>query len=106
MKNKQIYKDLKQKAFDENWTLEQLDALTHQQAVELLGQNMTLSFLRGMKKGIRDAFQARDDEANRQEVEQHLHGLLTSKYPNAVVEKSRQYGKPHVIVWLEGKPNE
>ena len=105
MNNHPFYKKLKQIALDGNYSIEQVQALSFNQAADLLGtRDFTVTFLNNMKSGIADALQNRDDKANMEQLKQTAKNWLDTHFPDWEAEKGREGDKPFVIIWLEGKP--
>jgi hypothetical protein len=105
MNNHTFYKKLKQIALDGNYSIEQVQALSFNQAADLLGtRDFTVTFLNNMKRGVIDALQNRDDKANMEQLKQTAKAWLDAHFPDWEAEKGREGGKPFVTIWLEGKP--
>ncbi len=105
MNNHPFYKKLKQIALDGNYSIEQVQALSFNQAADLLGtRDFTVTFLNNMKRGVIDALRNRDDKANMEQLKQTAKAWLDANFPNWEAERGREGGKPYVTVWLEGKP--
>jgi hypothetical protein len=105
MQNHSLYKELKQIAFDGDYTVDQIQFLEFSQAIELLGTgDFTLTFLNNMKRSIIGALRDRDDEFSLQQLKQQIQNVLDTNFVGWEVERGRQGGKPYVKIWLEGKP--
>ena len=105
MKNHPLYKKLKQLALDGNYTIEQVQLLDFNKAVNLLGERtFTGTFLSNMKRGVIDALQDRGDNRNVQSLKQVTKNWLDVNFPDWKAERGRQGDKPYVTIWLEGKP--
>lgn len=106
MKNHPLYKKLKQIALDGNYTIEQVQNVGFRQAAELLEtRDFSLTFLRGMKRGIVMALQNRDDENDMQQLKQTAKAWLDANFPKWQAERGRESNKPFVKVWLKGEPD-
>jgi len=105
MKNRAIYKQLKQYALDNNLTIEQVHNATFNQIATILGtRNFSLAFLNNMKRGIVMSLQNRDDEQNLQQLKQIAKNWLDANFPDWEAERGREGDKPYVTIWLKGKP--
>jgi len=105
MNNHPFYKKLKQIALDGNYSIEQVQALSFNQAANLLGtRDFTVTFLNNMKRGVIDALRNRDDKANTKQLKQTVKTWLDTNFPDWEAESGRQGSKPFVTIWLEGKP--
>ncbi len=105
MKNHLFYKKLKQTALDGNYSIEQVQALSFNQAADLLGtRDFTITFLNNMKRGVIDALRNRDDKANMEQLKQTAKTWLDANFPDWEAERDREDGKPYVKIWLEGRP--
>lgn len=105
MKNRAIYKQLKQYALDNNLTIEQVQNATFNQIATILGtRNFSLAFLNNMKRGIVMSLQNRDDEQNLQQLKQIAKNWLDANFPDWEAERGREGDKPYVTIWLKGKP--
>ncbi|MBA7705484.1 hypothetical protein ES703_114314 [subsurface metagenome] len=104
MKNHPLYKKLKQKALNGNYTIEQVRNLDFNTTAELLEtRSFSGTFLKGMKLLLIAEMQDREDEANKQLLQSRLE-VLRNRFPNFEVERGRIDGKPFVTFWLNGKP--
>ena len=105
MRNRADYKALEQKALSENWTMEQLEAVTLKQIATFLDKpHLSITFLKNAKKCLIDILQERDDEAHLQAVKQKVKTWLDANFPDWKAERGRERGKPWVKIWLKGKP--
>lgn len=105
MKSHPLYKQLKQIALDNNYTIEQAQNLTFTQAKTLLGDaDFTYTFLQNMKRGILDTLRDRDDLKNLQDLKATAKNWLDANFPDWKAERGRESGKPYVTIWLKGKP--
>lgn len=105
MKSHPLYKQLKQIALDNNYTIEQAQNLTFTQARTLLdGADFTYTFLQNIKRGILDALQNRDDLKNLHDLKATVKSWLDVNFPDWEAEHGRAGGKPYVTIWLKGKP--
>jgi hypothetical protein len=105
MKNNALYIQLKQLAITGDYTLEQLDSLTHQQAQSLLGGVVfSVTFFHNMKHGIKMALEARNEEREFQQVKGAVKSWLDANFPEWVAEKGKDGNKPIITFWLKGKP--
>jgi len=105
MKNNPVYIVLKQIALDGEYTIEQAENLTYNQAVTLLGhREFTGAFLNNAKRSIVMALQDRDDKAALAEVKSKVKTWLDINFPDWTAEKGRLRGKPFITIHLEGFP--
>ncbi len=105
MKNHPKYVALKQIALDGNYTVEQIRALTFNQATTLLGEKPpSITFLENAKRGIVMALGDRDDKANLQQLKSKVKTFLDNNFPDWEAERGREGEKPYVKIWLKGKP--
>ena len=106
MKNRPLYKKLKQYAFDNNLTIEQVQNVGFNQAAKLLEtRDFSLTFLKGMKRGVVAALQNRDDENDMQQLKQTAKAWLDANFPDWQAERGRESDKPFVKIWLKGEPD-
>lgn len=105
MNNHPFYKKLKQIALDGNYSIEQVQALSFNQAADLLGtRDFTVTFLNNMKRGVIDVLRNRDDKANMEQLKQTVKTWLDANFEDWEAERGRQGNKPFITIWLEGKP--
>lgn len=104
MKNHLVYKKFKRIAFENNYTIEQVENLDFREAMTLLGASFSFTFLKNMKRGIIDSLRNRDDNANLQQLKQVAKNWLDTNFPDWEAERGRQGEKPYITIWLKGKP--
>lgn len=104
MKNRADYKTLEQKVLDENWTIEQLEAVTEKQIKIFLGKpHLSVTFLKNVKKCLIETVRNRDDLKNFQDLKVTAKSWLDANFPGWKAERGRERGKPYVTIWLKGK---
>lgn len=105
MRNHPLYQELKLIAFNENYTIEQVQSLSFAQVTTLLGERPgTSTFLENMKQGIILVLQNRDDERDLQALQDQVKIYLDTNFPGWVAESDREGSKPCIKLWLKGKP--
>ena len=105
MENHPLYKNLRQTALDNNYTVDQVLSLNFSQAAELLEtRNFSHTFLNNMKRSIVMVLQNRDDESDFLRLKQVAENWLITNFPNWEAECGRERDKPYVKIWLRGKP--
>jgi len=108
MENHPIYRDFKQLALQDHYSIEYVEGLGFNEAAELLGRgDFTQTFLNNMKRGVVAVLQDRDDEADLQGLRSQLidgnRRWLQENFPDAQFERGRQADKPYITIWLRGK---
>lgn len=105
MRNRADYKTLKQKVLTENWTMEQLEAVTLKQIATFLGKpHLSVTFLKNAKNCLIETVQNRDDLKNLQDLKATAKSWLDANFPDWEAERGREGDKPYVTIWLKGKP--
>jgi hypothetical protein len=105
MRNHPLYQELKLKALDENYTIEQVQSLSFTQVTTLLGEKPgSTTFLENMKRSIILVLQNRDDERDLQALQDQVKIYLDTNFPSWVAESDREGGIPCIKLWLKGKP--
>ena len=105
MNNHPFYKKLKQIALDGNYSVEHVQALSFNQAADLLGsRDFTVTFLNNIKRGVIASLRERGDKANLKQLEQTVKTWLDGNFPDWEAERGRQGNNPFITIWLEGRP--
>lgn len=104
MKNHPLYQKLKLIALNENYTIDQVKFLSFTQVTTLLGEKpRSVAFLENMKQSIILKLQNRDDERDRQALQDQVKIYLDTNFPGWMAESEREGGKLCIKLWLKGK---
>lgn len=108
MQNNSLYLLLKQEAIDENYTVEQADALTKEQIEIIVNDSITTGFYLNIKATLIQYLIDCDNEDERSSINDQLTsgGWLAANFPDAVVVDGCEGVKRFVRVWLNGEPPE
>lgn len=106
MRKDPIYQTVLSYAIANNATVEQAESLTRQQVSSIVGYEAIISeaFLVNMRVGIATELRDRDDAEHMDGLKQQAKSWLDANFPHWEADKGREFGKPFVTIWLEGKP--
>lgn len=103
MRNHPLYKQLRQIALDNNYTVEQIQNCNWQQAVQLLGQrDFSIGFLENAKRELILELRNEAVEVDRQ----YIASAVRDRFPQLELEYRREGEYPYIMLWLKGKPGE
>ncbi len=106
MRETPAFLELEQIVLENNYTVEQVQAVTLRQAMKLLpgGKDLPLYF-NGVKKHLIAALQERDRNTGFEDFKQTLidAGIKTA-YPDITFKRGFEQGKPFVTIWPKGEP--
>ena len=98
----ELYTELKQE-LDEDYTEEEVESLTRQDVISLIGSDdFTETLLRNAKKLLIKDLKVKKKDDNVLEID----SKIKSKFPDAEYDSGEIDGKEFVVVWVEGKPEE
>ena len=105
MLNNPLYGKFKELVLNNNYTVEQVQELSINQAAKLLGAGgFSCTFWDNMKRAVIAALQSRDDQNNLEQLRQTAKSWLDTNFPSWEAEIEREKDKPCVKLWLKGKP--
>ena len=99
MRNRQLYKTIKQIVIDGNYTIAQVEGVTRRQMESIVGQSVG-GYFEGIKENLVKELTAQDDTLRQSQIR----NAIISQFPNAEFDKGTVRGKKFVRIWIDGKP--
>ncbi len=106
MKNNPHYQQLRQKALDDNYTIEQVENLTSSQLSQALNieEAEIGPHLNGMKELLTAEMKTAADKTRTDSIIAAFKTWLDTNFPQHEEIVDTEDGKVFVAIWLEGKP--
>jgi len=108
MRNSRLYTQLKQNALDNDYTIEQVNTLEYEATKTLLGEEFSYNFFTNIRNQIAIELTESRDQTSFEGLQNQLKGgsrvWLKNNFPDAVLEKGKEFGKQFIKIWLYGKP--
>ena len=102
MRNNLKYIRLRDYAFDHDYTIEQIENVTHREAESLLGISIPLNF-NNVKRCLIKDLQERDDTVISDAIKSKVKSWLDANYADWKAEKGRESNKPFIKIWPDGQ---
>ena len=109
MKSNPLYKQIKQIALDEDYTIQQVRDATKTQITSLLGISESAvldTFVDCMKANLAEELRRRDFERDKQFIIDNYSEELRKRFGDCQIDKSEIRGYRCVLIWLDGAPPE